>query len=80
MSSSTTHDLPALPAVPLVGEASCSPPDHAILVRQLLELVAALDRRMPQVMRAGEVAIARDAASLRQQALRRIAELCAETD
>lgn len=54
--------------------------DHATLVRHLLELVAALDRRMPQVMRAGESAIARDAATLRQRALRRIEELCAETD
>lgn len=52
--------------------------DHSTLVRQLLELVAALDRRMPQVMRAGETAIARDAAALRQRALRRIEELCAE--
>ncbi len=50
------------------------------LVRQLQELVAALDRRMPQVMRAGESAIARDAATLRQRALRRIDELCADTE
>ena len=50
------------------------------LVRQLQELVAALDRRMPQVMRAGESAIARDAAALRQRALRRIDELCAEAE
>jgi hypothetical protein len=50
------------------------------LVRQLQELVAALDRRMPQVMRAGESAIARDAATLRQRALRRIDELSAEAE
>jgi hypothetical protein len=45
------------------------------LVRELRELVAALDRRVPQVQRAGEVAIAQDAASLRAQAMKRLAEL-----
>jgi len=54
--------------------------ERTTLVRQLQELVAALDRRMPQVMRAGESAIARDAATLRQRALRRIDELCAEAE
>jgi hypothetical protein len=44
-------------------------------VRELLELVAALDRRVPRVERAGEAAIARDAAVLRILALKRIEEL-----
>jgi hypothetical protein len=44
-------------------------------VRGLLDLIAALDRRVPHVERAGEVAIARDAAELKARALRRIAEL-----
>ncbi len=44
-------------------------------VRELLELIAALDRRVPQVGRAGEAAIARDAAALKAHALRRIEEL-----
>ena len=44
-------------------------------VRELRELIAALDRRLPQVQRAGELAIARDAASLRTRALQRIEEL-----
>lgn len=44
-------------------------------IRHLKELVAALDRRMPQVMRAGESAIARDAAALRVSALQRVDEL-----
>jgi hypothetical protein len=44
-------------------------------VRELRELIAALDRRVPQVQRAGEVSIARDAASLKAQALKRIEEL-----
>jgi hypothetical protein len=45
------------------------------LVRELVELVAALDRRVPQVQRAGEMAIARDAAALKARALARIEEL-----
>ena len=44
-------------------------------VRQLTELVAALDRRVPHVERAGEVSIARAAAQLRADALKRVEEL-----
>jgi len=44
-------------------------------IRELLELVAALDRRVPQVERAGEAAIARDASALKARALLRVAEL-----
>jgi len=44
-------------------------------VKELLDLIAALDRRVPRVERAGETAIARDAAGLKARALRRIAEL-----
>lgn len=44
-------------------------------VRELRELLAALDRRVPQVQRAGEVSIARAAAKLRAEAVRRIEEL-----
>jgi hypothetical protein len=44
-------------------------------IRILQELVAALDRRVPQVLRAGEPVIARDAALLKARALERIAEL-----
>ena len=45
------------------------------LVRKLLELIAAIDRRVPQARRAGEAAIARDAAALKGRALKRIEEL-----
>lgn len=48
-------------------------PGHA--VRELQELIAALDRRVPQVQRAGEASIARDAAALKARALKRIEEL-----
>jgi hypothetical protein len=47
-------------------------------LRRLHELVAALDRRVPQVERAGEATIAREAAALRKKALKRIAELESE--
>ena len=45
------------------------------IVRELEELIAALDRRVPRVERAGEAAIARDAAALRAKAVERLAEL-----
>jgi hypothetical protein len=44
-------------------------------IRELRELVAALDRRVPQVHRLGEVSIARAAAALKAAALKRIEEL-----
>ena len=43
--------------------------------RELLELIAALDRRTPHVEQAGEVTIARDAAALREKAVQRLKEL-----
>ena len=45
------------------------------LTRELEELIAALDRRVPRVEQAGETAIARDAAALRVKAFNRLAEL-----
>lgn len=44
-------------------------------IQLLREVIAALDRRRPQLHRAGEVAIARDAAALKARARRRIAEI-----
>lgn len=44
-------------------------------IRLIHELIEALDRRLPQGERAGEAAIARDAAALRVRALDRLAEL-----
>lgn len=48
---------------------------HDIIRRNLLELVAALDRRVPTLDREGECDIARDAQALRRAALKRVAEL-----
>jgi hypothetical protein len=44
-------------------------------VRELRELVSALDRRAPQVHRVGEVSIAQAAIALKDAALQRIEEL-----
>jgi len=49
--------------------------DNSASIRILQELIVALDRRLPQVRRAGEASIARDAASLKAKAVERIAEL-----
>ena len=45
------------------------------LALELHELIAALDRRVPRVEQAGEAAIARDAAALRDKAVQRLREL-----
>jgi hypothetical protein len=44
-------------------------------LRHLRELIAALDRRAPNIERAGEIGIAHDTAALKAKALARIAEL-----
>ena len=49
------------------------------LTRELEELIAALDRRVPRVEQAGEADIARDAAALRAKAVERLAELVSDT-
>jgi hypothetical protein len=49
-------------------------------IRQLRELIAALDRRVPRIEQAGEAAIARDAEALRTKALTRLSELQADVE
>ena len=49
--------------------------DRTRKVRHLQELIAALDRRVPQVERLGEIEIARQGHALREDAPKRIAEL-----
>ena len=48
------------------------------LAHELQELIAALDRRVPRVEQAGEAAIARDAAALRDKAIKRLAMMLAD--
>ena len=55
--------------IPLTSDAT-----HA-LVEDLRELVAALDRRVPDLERAGETRIARDARRLKDEAVARLASL-----
>ena len=52
--------------------------DRKRALRHLQELIAALDRRVPHIERDGEIAIADAAATLREKALARLAELEAE--
>jgi len=56
---------------PMIGATT----DRAGIVRELHELIAAIDRRVPQVHRMGEPAIAHAAAALRGEALKRIKEI-----
>ncbi len=51
-----------------------------IMIGHLRELIRALDARTPHLERAGETAIAREAATLREKALTRLAELGAAPD
>lgn len=48
------------------------------LAHELHELIAALDRRVPPVGRAEEASIAKDAAALREKAVKRLSDLAAE--
>jgi hypothetical protein len=48
---------------------------HQTLVYDLRELIAAIDRRTPQLERDGERDIARDAQAMKCAALKRITEL-----
>ena len=50
------------------------------LLQELRELIEALDRRVPRVERAGESAIARDAAVLRATAVKRLHELTNQSE
>ena len=48
------------------------------VMNELRELIAALDRRVPQVSRVGEVAIAKAAMALRDEAMQRLDALALE--
>jgi hypothetical protein len=49
--------------------------DDLRTLQLLREFIAAIDRRLPQIARAGEAAIAHDAAQLRARAAERIAQI-----
>jgi len=52
-----------------------SPSVSAGIMAALRELIDALDRRVPRIERTGEIRIAREAATLRSDAQKRLAEL-----
>ena len=56
-------------------KTTASSAERTRALRRLRELITVLDLRVPHIERAGETAIARDAAALRKQALARIAQL-----
>jgi hypothetical protein len=64
----------------MTSELTTADRSRMLVVCELYELIAALDRRVPQVERVGEIAIARAAAALRGEALKRIATLEHEAD
>jgi hypothetical protein len=57
------------------GDTKAADAYRTKLIRQLRELIEALDRRVPHLEREGEIGIAHEAAALKQKALERIAEL-----
>jgi hypothetical protein len=62
----------------MAEKKTASAAERARALRHLRELIAALDRRVPHIERAGEISIAREAATLKKEALARIAQLEAE--
>ena len=63
------------PRTAMVMDGHVTPRDIAGLAKDLHELIEAIDRRLPQIERAGELAIARDAALLRERAMARLTAL-----
>jgi hypothetical protein len=59
----------------MIDDRTSEEPDRVTTIRELRELIVALDRRVPQVQRVGELEIARSALGLRIEAVRRIEEL-----
>jgi hypothetical protein len=60
---------------PLARASRRQPVDAATDIHYVHELIAALDRRLPQAERADAATIARDRATLRARAVARLAEL-----
>lgn len=59
----------------MIAKASVTHLQRAGLIFALREIIDALDRRGPQIERAGEMRIARDALLLRREAVERLEEL-----
>jgi hypothetical protein len=76
--SSSSHERASTAVASLMLKTGIAESTRAHTVRELRELIAALDRRVPQVERVGEIPIARVALALKAEAVKRIEEL--ETD
>lgn len=59
----------------MIASAAARPAQRQQVRQALLELIAALDRRVQQRRRSGERAIAHDSGELRQEAVMRLATL-----
>lgn len=59
----------------MVKEQRGRPRAGSKMLKDLRELIEALDRRVPHLERTGELEIAREAAALKRKALARIEEL-----
>jgi hypothetical protein len=70
----STRESGGFPVAAVTSNASGESP-RLRTIRALRELIEALERRAPQVGRAGEVAIAQAAAALKTEALKRLTEL-----
>ena len=73
--SGSSHKRVSTAMATMMPGTTTAESSRAQTLRELRELIAALDRRVPQVERVGEVAIARAAAVLKSEALKRIEEL-----
>jgi hypothetical protein len=76
VSSNNSAETTVAMMTPNTAHAATS---RAQTVRELYELIAALDGRVPHVERVGEMSIAQAASALKREALRRIEELERET-
>jgi hypothetical protein len=59
----------------MTQEPGAAAAERARTINDLREFIAAIDKRLPQVERSGEASIARAAMMLREQAVRRIADI-----
>jgi hypothetical protein len=75
LESHSSRNRAGTAVAPMTPDTATAQSTRAQTVRELYELIAALDRRVPHVERVGEISIARAAAALRLEALKRIEEL-----
>ena len=75
MESNSSDKRVSAAMAPMTPNTALAESTRVQTVRELSELIAALDRRVPHVERVGEISIARAASALKLEALKRIEEL-----